>query len=525
MNIEVTTGADDGPGSLRQAIIAANAAPGSTITFSPAVTLVSLESELLITENMTIIGNGSSLLEVTRATADLFRIFSIIGNPDAIAVSITEMTISNGFDPTANGGGIIAINATLNLEDVIITGNLASNGGGIFASGSTISLSNSVVSDNSSSIGGGINSSSSTLTLNNSSVTGNTSSTGGGIFVTSSTASLVNSTISGNLAATGTGGGILSSNSSSLSIESSTISNNTSETTGGGITANLGSSLSISNSTISTNNTIGNGGGIFLSIENATIINSTITNNTSSVGSGVTATSATVTVMIGNTIIAENNGSGDAFGTFVSLGNNLIGAGDLAIGFVNNVNGDQVGTGVSPIDPLLGPLVNNGGPTLTHALLPGSPAIDAGNNANAPGPFDQRGPGFLRIVNGIVDIGSFEVQAIVICYSGESLVLTKNILTKEIKEIAAKDVISGIHLVFDVNKKLFVPVKLNIVTGNTERFMKINKDSVAENQPNQNFYVTSGHRIMIDGVKVKARYITQAKRVKVPPQKVYSICT
>src|SRR5439155_18199838 len=74
------------------------------------------------------------------------------------------------------------------------------------------------------------------------------------------------------------------------------------------------------------------------------------------------------------------------------------------------VAADLVGSAAGPIDPKLGPLQNNGGPTLTMALLPGSPAIDAGDNTNAP-PYDQRGPGFPRIVNGKIDIGAFEVQA------------------------------------------------------------------------------------------------------------------
>jgi hypothetical protein len=59
---------------------------------------------------------------------------------------------------------------------------------------------------------------------------------------------------------------------------------------------------------------------------------------------------------------------------------------------------------------MLGPLQNNGGPTETVALLPGSPAIDAGDNTDAP-EFDQRGPGFPRVVNGTIDIGAFEVQS------------------------------------------------------------------------------------------------------------------
>jgi hypothetical protein len=89
------------------------------------------------------------------------------------------------------------------------------------------------------------------------------------------------------------------------------------------------------------------------------------------------------------------------------LGHNLIGNGSGSSGFDPT---DLVGTASNPIDPLLGPLADNGGPTLTMALLPGSPAIDAGDNTDAP-MWDQRGPGFRRIVNGTIDIGAYEVQA------------------------------------------------------------------------------------------------------------------
>ena len=69
--------------------------------------------------------------------------------------------------------------------------------------------------------------------------------------------------------------------------------------------------------------------------------------------------------------------------------------------------GDQINT-----DPLLGPLQDNGGPTFTHALLPGSPAIDAGDpNFTPPPDYDQRGPGFDRVVNGRIDVGSVEIQS------------------------------------------------------------------------------------------------------------------
>src|SRR5262249_56713554 len=89
------------------------------------------------------------------------------------------------------------------------------------------------------------------------------------------------------------------------------------------------------------------------------------------------------------------------------LGHNPIRDGTGGSGF--NAS-DLVGTDQNPIDPKLGPLQENGGPTKTHALLPGSPAIDAGSNRRAP-TWGQRGPRFPRIVNGTIDIGSFEVQA------------------------------------------------------------------------------------------------------------------
>src|SRR5207253_10758970 len=101
----------------------------------------------------------------------------------------------------------------------------------------------------------------------------------------------------------------------------------------------------------------------------------------------------------GNTIFARNTvsmGSGpDFFGVLTSLGHNLIGNTDRTVGFV--------ASDLLNVDPLLGPLQDNGGLTLTMAPLPGSPCIDAGDNTNAPD-YVQRGPGFPRIVGGTVDL-------------------------------------------------------------------------------------------------------------------------
>ncbi|PYK08207.1 MAG: hypothetical protein DME65_14505, partial [Verrucomicrobia bacterium] len=208
---------------------------------------------------------------------------------------------------------------------------------------------------------------------------------------------IVNSTINGNRASGsvqsgGTGGGIF--NGGALGINNSTISGNLADGIGvfiggGGIT---------------------NGGG------NILIQNSTITGNAaegpSSPGFGGNIFMAEGTLEIGNTILnAASGGNIVSFGSpgkIISDGYNL--SSDNGANYLSAA-GDQVNT-----DPKLGPLQDNGGPTFTHALLPDSPAIDAGNpnydpkNFQSPLMYDQRGFGFYRTKRGRRDIGAFEVQ-------------------------------------------------------------------------------------------------------------------
>ena len=167
------------------------------------------------------------------------------------------------------------------------------------------------------------------------------------------------------------GGGIYGS----ATVENSTISGNSAETSGGGIYNN--SSLDVTLSTI-TGNSAPSGGGIYN--DGSSEISNTILN------AGA----------LGENIF--NSG-----GTVTSDGYNL--SSDDGGGYLNGP-GDQLNT-----DPLLGPLQNNGGPTFTHALLPGSPAIDAGDPNFSPPPVnDQRGCSFDRVFNGRIDVGSFETQ-------------------------------------------------------------------------------------------------------------------
>ena len=241
-----------------------------------------------------------------------------------------------------------------------------------------------------------------------------------------------NLTLSGSNGLTGSGGAVLNSG-GTLTLTNSTVSGNSTTGSGGGGLSNTGT-LTLINSTVSGNNTAGGPGGGILNTGGGTLslTNSTVSGNTASSGGvmeggGIYNLSGTVNVR--NTIIAGNSATTagpDISGSFTSQGNNLIGKSDGGSGFTNGVNGDKVGTIASPIDPLLGALMNNGGPTFTHGLLYNSPAVDAGNDcvftvthcsdANIPQlTLDQRGlsrqaDGDL-VAGAHVDIGAYERQA------------------------------------------------------------------------------------------------------------------
>lgn len=388
----VTNLADSGPGSLRQAI--ENACPGSTITFSTSVTgTIALVSDgLAITKNLTIQGPGSNLLTVSGS--NFFRVFNISG---PIAVNLKRLTISDGRVNAGGGSGIVNFDrSNLIVDDCVITGNRSQIGGAIYNISATITLLNSTVTNNLATNGGGIYNVGTTNIIN-STISGNSSERGGGIytFATSSTVNVLNSTISSNVV------------SNNLSLDAA----------GGGIYIGTGV-LNLVNSTITGNMASGSstrnsyGGGVY----NETGIN----------GSG--------TISVKSTIIANNSLSGgilrvgpDVSGVFNSQGYNLIGKNEGSANFPSgtpNLNLDIVGTTAVPVNPLLGPLASNGGPTQTHALLAGSPAIDKGSPATNPATgsaltTDQRG--FTRPVNdpsippagtagNNSDIGAFEVQ-------------------------------------------------------------------------------------------------------------------
>jgi hypothetical protein len=259
--------------------------------------------------------------------------------------------------------------ADVTISGLTITnGMVGAAGGGILNDRATLTVNNCTLSSNSAGFvgGGGIN------------------SMGFGAMVT-----INNSTISGNSGGTGFGGGIENYNATLMTINNSTLSGNSAPSGGGGgIYSNgffIAASLTINNSTLS-GNSAGDGGGI--RNDNATLtIGSTILNAGSS-GANI-----------------ENNS-----GTVTSNGYNL--SSDDASAFLNQT-GDQ-----NSVDPMLGALADNGGPTFTHALLGGSPAIDKGKNFTTA-TTDQRGfartsddPSIPNATGGDgTDIGAFELQA------------------------------------------------------------------------------------------------------------------
>jgi hypothetical protein len=372
----VTNTNDSGAGSLRQVVL--DLTSGGTVTFAAGLsgsTITLTTGEILLNKNMTIQGLGASVLSVSGNNSS--RIFQITGS---VTVAINDLTLTQGSASGSAGGAIlVASTDTLTLTDCVITGNSALNGAGIY------------------NVAGVVN-------VNSSTLSGNTATLDGGGIYNNGISNLTNCTVSANIATSG-GGGFFN-NSATLSITNCTISGNSALSfEGGGIFNNNISTLTVTNSTLSGNTATLNGGGIYNENGVATLTSCTLSGNTAIRGGGIEYLNGTIN--IGMTIIAGNTATSnsDVSGSFTSSDYNLIGDDTGSTGFTRM--NDQVGTSAEPLDPLLAPLAFYGGTTETHALLFGSPAIDAGDPSFAPPPTtDQRG--FARIQNGVVDIGAVE---------------------------------------------------------------------------------------------------------------------
>ena len=374
---------DSGPGSLRRAITDNNASGLNTIVFSNTVTgAITLTSgELLITRSVTIRGPGPEVLAVNGNAAS--RIFHISNVVDAF---IFGLTISNGAVsgnfPGHLGAGIWNDHSRLTLSNCVVSGNHSPGiAGAIYNDGSSTNRR-------------------ATLRIMRSTISGNSAHSGGAIYNYASpgtaSVSIATSTINGNTAngIGGVGGAIWSDGnfgSATLGVTSSTISGNSARHQAGAIySSGAGggfAGVSLDASTFSGNSASNQPGGIFVNGANGS---ATLTMNNTILKRGASGPN-----------IAINGVQANSFGYNLS---------DDSGGGVLTHATDQLNT-----DPLLGPLGENGGPTLTHALLPGSPAIDKGGSfgltsdqRGEPRPFDFSSIGNASGGDGS-DIGAFEV--------------------------------------------------------------------------------------------------------------------
>ncbi|NEO87790.1 MAG: CHAT domain-containing protein [Spirulina sp. SIO3F2] len=430
--LTVTNLLNTGAGSLRNQIAAA--AAGDDIVFNVSGT-INLGSEIAwATNNLTIDGSGQSVVVDGGGSGRLFNI-------GATNATINNLTLQNGSVGGSGGGIRHTGGGVLQLNTTTVSGNSSgSRGGGIYSQGFATVLNSTIANNSASDRGGGLVTfgnatvTNSTIDANsagargggirslgnvivsNSTITNNSTGTRGGGIYSDGIVGLTTSTVAGN-SANIDGGGIVAIN-SDINILASTLAGNEAVTGNGGGLSITNGNVTLSNSTLSGNIANDFGGGLFLNAGDATITNSTIAFNVADSdtfgfgeGGGLHITGIG-THQIVNSIIANNSDLSMPGSNFADISadlslstmqNSLVQdiTGISGTTLTNGVNGNIIG-----LDPQLAPLANNGGPTQTHALQTGSPALDAGDNAFATAT-DQRGQ--ARIANGTIDLGALEV--------------------------------------------------------------------------------------------------------------------
>ena len=412
-SLVVTTTADvvddtDGQTSLREAISHAATLSGpQTITFSDgtggtvnfhdgtARTITLDGAQLEVVSHVTITGPGADRLTISGD--DRSRIL----NNDTASLTASGLTLANGNGNNHSAGAIYS-SKPLKLTDCRLTANQVSrtlNGCALSQWRAPLELTRCTFSQN-----GG-------------------NAVGGAIFAVTAAFEITDCVFAENVTTHG-GGAICFTSDSTGTIRGTTFSDNESGQSGGALLLQ-DPFVRLQNCTFTGNHAATEGGGAiyafgFVAVSEVSVTNCTIADNSSIAGGGIYLRNIgrPVTLSLANTILSGNIGGSleqrpDT--TLLSLGHNL--SSDGASGLLT-ATGDLVNT-----DPLLGPLQDNGGPTPTMALLPGSPAIDAGDPDFDPDAFDpalntdQRGAGFPRVVKAVaaiggarIDIGAFEVQ-------------------------------------------------------------------------------------------------------------------
>ena len=444
--------------SLREAFELGNSNSGFTIvSFDSDLhgEVITVEdSRIVIATDSLVVSPGPDLITISgQNSTQIFRVTDNDAN-NFMDVTFEGVTIRDGLPTSSNiSGGAIASNEHLTIRDSVLSGNTATSAGGAIRQfAGDLTIANSILEDNSTEryTGGAVSFSGRNLSITDSVVRDNEvatlagfDSSGGGVFFQSDgELTISSSTVSGN-ESQGDGGGLFARYASSAEITNSTFADNrTTDSAGDGAGIFLRDSNSvISGTTINDNVADDDGGGLYLFSGTTEVVNSTISGNRANddaggirTVSGATATilystiafnvadsdansdglgggiQTTGTVTLEHSIVANNSQAtgGDANGSFDTAFNLISSVADASIN--NPANNDRIG-----VDPVLGMLQNNGGPTATHALLAGSAAIDSGSSQLTSGvdgvpESDQRGDGFPRINGTRIDIGAFETQ-------------------------------------------------------------------------------------------------------------------
>lgn len=370
--------------------------------------------------------------------------------------AVTGNTVAGGpfgFGGVGAEAGLVVINSSLIADNHVRSGGVNADGGGLSLGGPATITDSTIAGNTTGGLGGGVYlgepfPSNNAIRVTRSAIRGNhAGAQGGGLYNFHGSVTIDHTTVSENSMSGGRAGSGLANDviSSRMTVTDSLIADNT-----GGSAISAGAQLTLTGSTVAGNTTPFEGGGLAAGSD-TTVVNCTFSGNTAGTagggiflagdaqfgGSGILElTSVTITgnvalgvesayigggglaapstargdaqVFVRNTLIAGNSTAGvgpDVIGYMVSMGYNLIGAVEDSRGWTTT---DKLGHTFAPLDPRLGPLQDNGGPTPTHALLVGSPAIDTGD-PRLLGSLDQRGT--VRLHNGVnppVDVGAFD---------------------------------------------------------------------------------------------------------------------
>lgn len=351
----------------------------------------------LILSDIEIFGNGAT---IEREIGNLVPKFQIFNVNQTGQLMLHDLELRNASGRCCFGGGAISVlGGRLVLNNCRILRNTADMiGGAIYVRDAEVEIVDSLLSQNTatrsgdSGSGGAIFVRRGVVTITRSVITRNAAiSSGGAIFIDSGSVSLIDCVVTRNAAAGG--GGMFIHVEGVLELVGSTVADNHATRFSGGGIENRGQ-VSAQNCTFSGNGGAELGGGAYHILGSMNFDSCTFSNNSANAGGGTFAELGGLAAR--NSIFANSTG-GDTQGDFIDLGHNLVEDGS-GIADPTSLDGD----------PNLGPLDDNGGLTRTHALLPGSIAIDAGSCADGKVNDDQRG--VSRPQGSSCDVGAFEVE-------------------------------------------------------------------------------------------------------------------